>query len=138
MTTVILQYDTSLTGTLTQSVTAQAVNIWCEMIPESVSEFTTVEHTNLQSVIGRYNVNIVFSLTNFENDNAMYIAVQRWIAAPVKSFHTKGVTDINGYTSFSASNTYYWNIDSQSTNWMSNRKYRTLSVSIVSEKKYTF
>lgn len=138
---IVLEYDTVLTAsTLTYSITANALDVRCEVVPETVSEFTTTDHSNFQYTIGRYSVFVNLTTNNWANDEQVFVNVGKFINAPLRRMHiipTSSITSINGYTEFNSTNTINFNVSDASVTWGGNKTYRNYSFTLVSEDKYS-
>lgn len=138
---IVLKYDTYSTGTFTNSITADAVNLWCELKQEVKDTFEGAAGSIFHTPIARYKVDMLISLLNFESSNTNLLTVMKFISAPYKRIIYKPSSlypDINGFTEFNAlDNTINFNVTNYSINWFSNKTYKNVPITLESQIIYT-
>jgi hypothetical protein len=137
---IVLQYDTALTASpLGTSITCDSLAITCDVEHENVSEFISANDVKYVDTIGRYVIHFELSASNFEYDDAKYVAVKKFVSAPVrriKIITSSSLTSLNGYTEFNTDNTINMIIESSDTIYNSNHRYRNVRIKLVSESTY--
>lgn len=136
---LVLKWDTALTASsLAYAITATCNSVVCEIENEKTSDFTTAEYTLYQTSVARYSVIVSVSQT-YVGDDANYVNVQKFLAAPVRRVQlitTSSVTGLNGYTAFNSDNAINFNVVDSQTQWQSNKRLRNVTFRLVSESKY--